>query len=157
VSRFGIPQQITTDQGRQLESALFRQLSNIAGAVHLKTSAYHPSANGTSERFHRQLKSAIRCHNAQQWVDVLPTTPMGFRAALKDSSHPSRARIRRATTPSRRVPLPHQRPHPQCHPFHLQTQRTLSRPEPSTSSTPWYVACLHLQGLGIIISCFRPP
>jgi cleavage and polyadenylation specificity factor subunit 1 len=36
------------------------------------------------ERFHRQLKSAIRCHNTKKWVGVLPTTLMGFRSALKE-------------------------------------------------------------------------
>ncbi|XP_046407466.1 uncharacterized protein LOC124172105 [Ischnura elegans] len=79
-----MPQRITTDQGRQFESALFCQLSDIAGAVHLRTSAYHPAANGMVERFHRQLKSAIRCHDTQQWVDVLPAILLGFRSALKE-------------------------------------------------------------------------
>ncbi|XP_046406208.1 uncharacterized protein LOC124171113 [Ischnura elegans] len=79
-----MPQRITTDQGRQLESAPFHQLSNIAGAVHLRTSAYHPAANGMVERFHCQLKSAIRCHNTQQWVDVLPAILLGFRSVLKE-------------------------------------------------------------------------
>ncbi|XP_046384980.1 uncharacterized protein LOC124155306 [Ischnura elegans] len=36
------------------------------------------------ERFHRQLKSAIRCHQTQQWVDVLPAILLGFRSALKE-------------------------------------------------------------------------
>jgi hypothetical protein len=50
ISRFGHPQTITTDQGRQFESQLSR------------TTAYHPAANGLVERFHRTLKAAIMCH-----------------------------------------------------------------------------------------------
>ncbi|XP_046389281.1 uncharacterized protein LOC124158142 [Ischnura elegans] len=49
LSRFGMPQQITTDQGRRFKWALFHQLSNIARAVHLRTSAYHLAANGMED------------------------------------------------------------------------------------------------------------
>ncbi|XP_046406332.1 uncharacterized protein LOC124171233 [Ischnura elegans] len=84
IARFGTPLRITTDQGRQFESDLFRQLNNICGISHLRTSAYHPAANGMVERLHRQLKSAIRCHDAEQWADMLPAILLGFPAAWKE-------------------------------------------------------------------------
>ncbi|XP_025997695.2 uncharacterized protein LOC113005987 [Solenopsis invicta] len=81
ISRFGVPLRITTDQGRQLESQLFRQLNELTGSKHLRTTAYHPQANGLVERFHRQLKAAIKCHGNNKWTITLPTILLGIRSA----------------------------------------------------------------------------
>ncbi|XP_071449484.1 uncharacterized protein [Hetaerina americana] len=83
VARFGTPLRITTDQGRQFESHLFKQLAGLTGSRHLRTTAYHPAANGMVERFHRQLKAAIMCHQSDGWPDVLPVVLLGIRAAWK--------------------------------------------------------------------------
>src|ERR1700755_688703 len=53
ISRFGVPETITTDQGHQLESFLWRDFMSLLGTNRIRTSAYHPSANGMVERFHR--------------------------------------------------------------------------------------------------------
>ncbi|KAL4135064.1 hypothetical protein QTP88_006725 [Uroleucon formosanum] len=84
IARFGTPLRITTDQGRQFESHLFKQLNNLIGTKHLRTTAYHPSANGMVERSHRQLKAAIKCHQNNRWTETLPTVLLGIRAAWRD-------------------------------------------------------------------------
>ena len=60
ISRFGIPSVITTDRGAQFESALWQNLMKLLGSKRTRTTAYHPSANGLVERFHRQLKAALK-------------------------------------------------------------------------------------------------
>jgi hypothetical protein len=93
ISRFGTPLRITTDQGRQFESDLFRQLGNLLGTTHVRTTAYHPAANGLVERFHRQLKGAIRCHATNRWSEVLPTILLGIRAAWREDLKASAAEM----------------------------------------------------------------
>lgn len=58
ISRFGIPNRISTDQGSQFKSTLFNELSRLLGIDHLQTTSYHPQANGIVERWHRTLKSS---------------------------------------------------------------------------------------------------
>jgi cleavage and polyadenylation specificity factor subunit 1 len=79
ISRFGCPQTITTDQGWQFESQLFKSLANMCGIQLSRTTAHHTAANGLVERFHRTLKAAIVCHADQQWTEALPLVLLGIR------------------------------------------------------------------------------
>ncbi|GBM72934.1 Pro-Pol polyprotein [Araneus ventricosus] len=53
ISRFGIPQRISTDRGSQFTSDVFHSLAKTFG-IHLShTAAYHPLAKGAIERWNR--------------------------------------------------------------------------------------------------------
>lgn len=92
-SRFGCPERITTDRGRQFESQLFKTLSALTGAIHQPTTAYHPAANGLVERLHRQLKAAITCHTSTRWTEALPLVLLGIRSAWKEDLQASSAEL----------------------------------------------------------------
>lgn len=83
VARFGCPKTITTDQGSQFESALFRSLANTLGCKHIHTTAYHPQSNGMVERWHRSFKAALMCNANTNWTDLLPTVLLGLRTCFK--------------------------------------------------------------------------
>jgi transposase InsO family protein len=53
IFRFGSPQNITTDQGRQFESQLFHSLAKLCDIQLSRTTTYHPASNELVERFHR--------------------------------------------------------------------------------------------------------
>ncbi|GFR32646.1 transposon Tf2-6 polyprotein [Trichonephila clavata] len=46
IARFGVPERLTTDQGRQCESILFQEFSSLLGIKLIHTTPYHPKANG---------------------------------------------------------------------------------------------------------------
>ena len=85
IARFGVPSTITTDRGGQFESALFRHLSLLLGCRHIRTTSYHPAANGLVERFHRHSKSALKAQTEpNRWTEFLPLVLLGIRTAIKD-------------------------------------------------------------------------
>lgn len=93
ISRFGCPKIITTDQGSQFESALFKALANLIGTRHCRTTAYHPQANGLVERWHRSFKAALMCHSNEPWPDLLPTVLLGLRTCFKEDLRTTAAEL----------------------------------------------------------------
>ncbi|KAL4122540.1 hypothetical protein QTP88_014849 [Uroleucon formosanum] len=81
--RFGVPDIVTTDQGIQFESELFTALSQTYGFQHIRTSPYHPQANGLVERLHRPLKAALTAHRNPLWTRSLPTVLLALRSIIK--------------------------------------------------------------------------
>lgn len=85
ISRFGVPLTITTDRGKQFESKLFTELSRLLGANRVRTTSYHPQANGMDERLHRQLKASLRARcNTSHWSDEIPLVLLGIRTSFKE-------------------------------------------------------------------------
>jgi len=61
---------------------------------HITTTAYHPQSNGMVERFHRQLKDALRARSeGRDWLDHLPWALLGLRAAPKEEANISSAEV----------------------------------------------------------------
>ncbi|KAL1446948.1 hypothetical protein WDU94_003629 [Cyamophila willieti] len=82
IARFGLPKTLTSDQGRQFESQIFRELCHLLGINHIHTTSYHPQANGILERWHRTLKTSLKCHLSENWTEKLPTVLLGLRTSI---------------------------------------------------------------------------
>ncbi|UYV78619.1 hypothetical protein LAZ67_16002183, partial [Cordylochernes scorpioides] len=93
ISRFGVPEKVTTDQGRHFESALFGELTRLLGSYRIRISPYHPSANGLVEIFHRQLKDSLSCHDSTSWSLKLPLVLLGIRSSLREGLNTTTAEL----------------------------------------------------------------
>ena len=99
IARFGVPSTVSTDWGRQFESHPWTQLTRLLGCKHLRTTAYHPVANGIVKRFHCQLKASLRAHTpAVHWTEFLPLVLLGIRTTLKHDLRCSAAELVYGTT-----------------------------------------------------------
>ena len=59
-TRVGLPEEIVSDQGANLVGNLMKELYELLGIRHIKTSVYHPEANGLVERFNGTLKHMLK-------------------------------------------------------------------------------------------------
>lgn len=94
ISRFGVPEDITSDRGPQFTSSLWSNLNNLIGVKQLHTTSYHPQANGMVERLHRQLKASLKARTASpHWMEHLPFALLGLRTAWREEPDCSPAEL----------------------------------------------------------------
>ncbi|GBL92895.1 hypothetical protein AVEN_54557-1 [Araneus ventricosus] len=70
----------------------------MLGTNRIRTTAYHPIANGIVDRYHRHLKSSIKAHESTQWSEILPIVLLGIRTAVKEDIKASCAELVYGTT-----------------------------------------------------------
>ncbi|XP_055928525.1 uncharacterized protein LOC129959661 [Argiope bruennichi] len=93
ISRFGVSEFITTDQGRNFDGHHFEEFTQFPGTYRTRTTAYHPQANGVVNKFHRQLKATIMFQATEKWTEVLPAILFGIRASYKENISASLAKM----------------------------------------------------------------
>ena len=87
--RFGMPRTLHSDQGREIESRLFKEMCSLLGIEKTRTSSYHPQGNPQVERFNRTLQSMLKAYvgeNRDDWDDLLPFIMMAYRATAHEST-----------------------------------------------------------------------
>ena len=89
VTKFGIPNKIHSDQGRQFESELFKEMCKLLQIEKTRTTAYHPKSDGMVEMFNRTLASMISMfvdENHSDWDELLPYMTMAYRATENETT-----------------------------------------------------------------------
>lgn len=89
VCRFGVPDQLYTDQGHEVAGQLMKTVCRLLGVEKIRTTPFHPQADGKAERAIQQLKRGIRLAAAEydvDWEEQLPYVLMNVRSAISSSS-----------------------------------------------------------------------
>ncbi len=72
ISRFGVPETITSDRGPQFILNLQFKLCEMLNISHRQTTTYHPESNKAIKRLYRRLKDAFRARAAAAtWSEEL--------------------------------------------------------------------------------------
>lgn len=105
---YGLPNTLTTDRDARFTAALWRRVFELAGTRLIYTTAYHPSADGQSERVNQELEIALRFYvDATQanWREFLPTVEFYFNSTYSSIVSQSPFQVLYDFTPSTQLTL----------------------------------------------------
>ncbi|BES90780.1 multicellular organismal development [Nesidiocoris tenuis] len=96
LSRVGIPLEIHTDQGRNFESTLVRELAQLMGIVKTRSTSLHPQSGGLVERLNRTLTKHLAQfvdRSQSNWDEKLPLFLLAYRSACHSTTGLSPAQL----------------------------------------------------------------
>ena len=80
-SRFGVPRETHSDQGRNFESQLFVELCKLLEISNTRLAPYHPQSDGLVERFNQTLQQILKTLVSKardEWDQLLPYVTMAL-------------------------------------------------------------------------------
>ncbi|GFU66226.1 retrovirus-related Pol polyprotein from transposon 412 [Trichonephila clavipes] len=85
ISRYGVPLQLHSDQGRNFVSAVLKGVCELLGIDKTKTTPLHPQSDGMVKRFNRTILnnlSLMVSKNQQDWDQKVPLFLLAYRSAV---------------------------------------------------------------------------
>ncbi|GFT10349.1 retrovirus-related Pol polyprotein from transposon 412 [Trichonephila clavipes] len=89
ISRYGVPLQLHSDQGRNFVSAVLKGVCELLGIDKTKTTPLHPQSDGMVERFNRTILnnlSLMVSKNQQDWDQKVPLFLLAYRSAVHETT-----------------------------------------------------------------------
>jgi transposase InsO family protein len=105
---YGLPNTLTTDRDARFTAALWKAVFKLAGTRLIYTTAYHPSADGQSERVNQELEITLRFYvDALQggWKEFLPTVEFYFNSSYSSVITQTPFQVLYGFTPSTQLTL----------------------------------------------------
>jgi len=89
IKRYGCPREIHSDQGKQYESALFKELCKMLEINKTRTTPLHPRSDGMIERMNRSVNDMLSKYiksNQKDWDDYLDFITMAYNSTPHEST-----------------------------------------------------------------------
>lgn len=86
---FGLCTNLLSDQGKNFQSELLKQVCELLDINHVRTSPYHPEGDGLTERFNRTLKAMIRTtigEDQRDWDEQLDQLCFAYNTATHSTT-----------------------------------------------------------------------
>ena len=88
-AHYSIPKEILSDQGRQFEGYLFKELCELLQIHKIRTSKYHPQGNAVNERNHAIVNDLLRKFIIEnediEWDELLPMVMLALNSNLQET------------------------------------------------------------------------
>lgn len=87
--RFGAPEELHSDQGRNFEAEVFAEVCQRMGVRKTRTTPLHPQSDGLVERFNRTLATQlaiVTSRHQRDWDRHLPLILWAYRSAVQEST-----------------------------------------------------------------------
>ena len=84
--RFSTPEQLHTDQGKQFESHLMKEICRLLNINKTRTTPYHPQCDGLVERFNRTMLNMLAScakDNPFEWEQHICKICMGYNSSVQ--------------------------------------------------------------------------
>ena len=89
ILHYGVPQTIHSDQGKNFESSIIKELCAVMGMKKSRTTPYHPMGNGLTERFNRTLISMLSTLTEEKkvnWKDHISSLVHAYNSTRHSST-----------------------------------------------------------------------
>ena len=89
IVHYGFPSKLHSDQGRNFEGDVIRELCKLGGMEKSRTTPYHPMGNGLCERFNRTLMSMLGTLEEERksnWSKYLTSLTHSYNCTKHDST-----------------------------------------------------------------------
>ena len=86
---YSFPARLHSDQGRNFESRVIRELCKLAGTEKSRTTPYHPMGNGSAERFNQTLLKmlgTLENHQKSDWKSYVAPLVQAYNATRSDAT-----------------------------------------------------------------------